>query len=258
MRNKIAIITSIFGGYEKLNPHTNVINKDKVDWYCFTDDPTKHESWQIITTPYHILNMEDNHDKYIPYKNYYANVNDMRVINMMSAKYYKTQAHHIDILQSYEYYIWIDGNISLRDNFVDHLIQLFESNPTAELFVYKHREKDGYPDRTSITEEVSFCKDWDKYNTQDLDGQLQAYKTNGFQDDMGLFQLGVFYRRNNQSINNVYDLWWEHNLKYSYQDQVSFPYVLWKSKKMPDFTIDKSIWNNEEFYVTEHYNACFY
>ena len=176
----------------------------------------------------------------------------------MSAKYYKTQSHNIDILQQYDYYIWIDGNITLRDHFVDHLIQLFENNLSAELIVYKHREKDGYPDRTSITEEVRFCKDWVKYNQQNLDGQLYDYKQNGFNDDVGLFQLCAFYRKKQPAVNTIFDLWWNHNLKYSYQDQISFPYVLWELNKLPDIIIDKSTWNNEEFFVGDHYNAKFY
>ena len=81
--------------------------------------------------------------------------------------------------------------------------------------------------------------------------QYNAYIEDNFPDNSGLFEKTVFIRRNNLEINNLFDLWWENNLKYSYQDQISYPYVLWKTNIMPDYIIKKNVFNNEDYTYTD-------
>lgn len=248
---KIAIITSIYGGYEYLKTYENVLNKDLVDWYCFTDSArlTKSAPWKIITTPYHLLNTK-NKSKY---KNHFSGIKEEKVKNMMSAKYYKAVPHEIDILQGYDYFIWIDGNIKLRDNFIHNVMELFDQNQNANVFNFKHSQRD------CVKDEVFFCKDWEKYRNQNLETQLNDYIDDGFDDSNGLYELTSFYRKNTPEINKIFDLWWIHNLKYSYQDQISYPYVFWKFNTKPDYVIHQNVFSNEDYcYVDEgHYNSKF-
>ena len=47
---RIAIYTSIFGGYDKLNE--NQYKMDGVDYLCFTDSDIKSDTWDVIkSTP---------------------------------------------------------------------------------------------------------------------------------------------------------------------------------------------------------------
>ena len=235
---KIAVITSIFGNYENLKDHLNVQNYNAFDWYCFTDNikQKKKGVWTIINTPYHLQN-ETNQT----YKNSFNNITDENTKNMMYAKYYKAQMHKIDILQDYDYYIWIDGSIKLRPNFVNNLIKLINLNKDIDLINFRHSA------RSNIKDEVYYCKDWPKYKAQDLEYQYKYYLKNGFPDNIGLFELTSFYRKNNDRTNAVFDDWWIQNQQFSYQDQVSFPYSLWKSNKINQLILDENVMNNDKY-----------
>ena len=231
---KIAIITAIYGNYDNIKEQ-NINNKADVDWYCFTDNTDmKSDQWTIITTPYHL-----NSTKY-EYKNSYHNVSDKKIYNMMSAKYYKLKNHEIDILQKYDYIIWIDGSITLRPNFINNVLKNIIDND-YELASFKHSE------RNNINDEVKLSLTMDKYKTQDLKTQYQDYLQDGFNDKIGLFENTIIIRKKTERINNIFDMWWIHNLKYSYQDQISYPYVLWKLNEIPDYVIQENVFNNTEY-----------
>ena len=231
---KIAIITAIYGNYDNIKEQ-DINNKADVDWYCFTDNTDmKSDQWTIITTPYHL-----NSTKY-EYKNSYHNVSDKKIYNMMCAKYYKLKNHEIDILQKYDYIIWIDGSITLRPNFINNVLTNIIDND-YELASFKHSE------RNNINDEVKLSLTMDKYKTQDLNTQYQFYLQDGFNDNIGLFENTIIIRKKTERINNIFDLWWIHNLKYSYQDQISFPYVLWKLNENPDYVIQENVFNNTEY-----------
>jgi hypothetical protein len=62
--NKIAVCTCIFNNYDKLRtlPEIPADISDKVDFYCFTDDPSLNVNdemrWIVDATPYHYLDTE--------------------------------------------------------------------------------------------------------------------------------------------------------------------------------------------------------
>ena len=233
---KIAIITSIYGNYDNFKSQDNVRGSDKVDWYCFTDNAKikASEKWKIITTPYHSVINSD----YLQYKNYYNNINSVKVKNMMSAKYYKLQSHHVGLLQKYDYYIWIDGSIFLRDDFIKNITDLI--NEDYNLINFKHSVRDNIKDELSASM-------YAKYDNQNLKYQYSQYIKDGFEDNVGLFENTIFIRKNVSHINALFDLWWVHNLKYSFQDQISYPYVLWKSGIKVDKVIHENVFNNEKY-----------
>ena len=81
---KIAIYTSIFGGYDNL--HEDQIQMDGVDYICFTDSDIKSDVWNIVkSTPIY---------------------NDPN----RNAKKYKILPHRY--LSEYDYSVWIDGNFN--------------------------------------------------------------------------------------------------------------------------------------------------
>jgi len=236
---KIAIITSIYGNYDNLKEQ-NINNKNLVDWYCFTDNVniTHQIPWTIINTPYHLINT-DNNDTYNSYKNYYKNIKDDKTFNMMSAKYYKIKTHEIDILKDYDYYIWVDGSMNLKNNFIDNMINLI--NNGNELINFKHNKRD------NIKDEVELSASWSKYYDQNLQFQYNDYIKNNFTDKEGLFELPIICKKNNDRINRIFDMWWIHNLKYSFQDQISYPYVLWELNDKPDHVIKLNVFDNDKY-----------
>jgi hypothetical protein len=74
-----------------------------------------------------------------------------------------------------------------------------------------------------------------KYQNEPLDEQIESYKKEGFPQNLGLYECGISARdMNNQDVKKLGELWHEQNLNWSYQDQVSFPYCLWKTQYKPD------------------------
>jgi hypothetical protein len=231
----VAIITAIYGDYDNLkDPNIDYI--EKVDWYCFTDNNNiKSNFWKIINTPYHLnSNTNDN------YKNSYSNIKDKKTYNMMCAKYYKMKNHEIDILNKYDYIVWIDGSIILRKNFIENVSNNILKKD-IELANFKHSVRNNIKDETNVSIEM------EKYKTQGVDKQYNHYIANGFDDSVGLFENTIIIRKKTDRTNDIFDTWWLHNLIYSYQDQISYPYVLWEKNFLPDFIINENVFNNNNY-----------
>ena len=105
---RIAVITAIFGGYEKTCKHY-AFQSVPVDFFCFTDDPTLHcPGWTVVTKPYHKLALIDE-----------IKLNASRELNSLHqnqhpfniAKFYKTSFHKIPILWGYDAIVWVDGTV---------------------------------------------------------------------------------------------------------------------------------------------------
>jgi hypothetical protein len=210
---------------------------DMVDWYCFTDSTNMRSNiWRIINTPYHLKNRRD---EYVKYHNYYDNIIDAKTRNMMSAKYYKAKPHDIDILQAYDFYIWVDGSITLRPNFLVNMIR--HINAGHDLINFKHSARD------NIRDEAAHSIEMNKYSTQDIMGQYDAYIEEGFPDNIGLFECTIMGKKNSPEINYIFDTWWMENLKHTYQDQISYPYALWKNGNYNQYIIKEKVFNNKEY-----------
>jgi hypothetical protein len=83
--------------------------------------------------------------------------------------------------------------------------------------------------------------------------QLERYIKDGYPDNT-LYECGFFIYKNNDLHCKLLDDWWEENIKYSYQDQLSLPYLLWKHNIKPTILNDDnfvknkitgSVWNNK-------------
>jgi hypothetical protein len=239
---KIACITSIYGEYDNLKT-PNINGLEYIDWYCFTDNNNiKSNIWKIINRPYHIENMKKEFNNY---KNHYNNISDINILNMMSAKYYKIMTHEIDILKKYDYYIWIDGSIFLRPTFLNNIIEIINQD-NINLINFKHSVRD------NVRDEVITSIEMDKYKNQEIIKQYNEYLEKGFLDKRGLYENTVIIRRNNKIINNLFNKWWIHNLKYSYQDQISYPYILSKYNLNPDYIINENVFNNDNYTYSDY------
>ena len=66
-----------------------------------------------------------------------------------------------------------------------------------------------------------------------VQNQINYYKSEGFPENYGLFELPVSIRKNTDRIKTLNLMWWEQICKYSSRDQVSMPFVLWKTNINP-------------------------
>jgi hypothetical protein len=231
---KVAVLCSNFGDYDYIYSNPKLIDKNKFDWYLFTDNKNEKSTfWNIINQEFHFENKIDG-------KNNFLNKElTPKVKNMMIAKYYKLQSHNIKIIKdnNYTHVVWIDSSISiLNNNFVNDLIDIINKDE-IELVNFYH------PERNNIYTEADLSIKMDKYECQDIPSQIKKYKEEGFSEN-NLFWCGFFCRKLNEKINKIFDDWWNENIKMSFQDQISFPYVLWKNNKYPDYIIRQSMYNN--------------
>ena len=247
---EIAIITANIGGYDqKIMDISQMINKDFFDWYYFTDSFITSTDWNIID--------DKTINKNI--KNMFGNK------NMMTAKYYKVQPYDIEILQKYKYIIWIDGSIELRNHhFVQDIIQKIESSYLQKnIYLFEHYI------RENIWDEYILSCSIPKYSDCDMLNQVEKYMSdmsniNDKNKYPKLYECGIIIYRACPSIYNLCHDWWEEINKYGFQDQLSFPYVLYKNNIIPELlneenfikgslTLEGSVWNNKRFgYVRNH------
>ena len=60
--------------------------------------------------------------------------------------------------------------------------------------------------------------------------QVNLYKEAGFPEKFGMREFSVIVRKhNNAECIKLMEQWWEQVNQYTMRDQISFPYVLWKS-----------------------------
>lgn len=235
LKLKVAVICANFGDYDYIYSNSNLIDKNKFDWYLFTDNKSEKSTfWNIIHQEFHLQNKTEG-------KNNFLNIDiSSKVKNMMIAKYYKLQTHNINFIKdnNYSHIVWIDSSISILNNhFVNDLLDII-SKDEVNIVNFIHTE------RNNIYDEANLSIKMDKYECQDIESQVKKYKEDGFNEN-NLFCCGFFCRRINEQMNKIFDDWWVENVKNSFQDQISFPYVLWKNNKYPEHIIQQNMYNNQ-------------
>lgn len=196
-----AVCTAVTGAYE----HTcSKLFLEGVDYIYFTDG-------QIP------FGMPDEWKQII--------LGDELMDNRRRAKRPKLNPHSIDILNNYKYLIWIDGDMEiLTPGFVPEIISFLNNGfVISPHFDNRH---------CAYTEAEIRPK---KYAKEPLDQQVAFYKQEGFPKDFGLYECGVSARdMTNLEVKKLGEFWYEQNMTWSYQDQVSLPYCLWKTGYKPD------------------------
>jgi len=150
----------------------------------------------------------------------------------MKAKYFKCNSHILDCDVS----IWIDGSATIKAaNFKQWCI---EQLGDSDIALFKH------PERDCIYDEANFCHNMPKYRDLPVLLQVMEYMRMKYPRKNGLWACGLLIRRHNQKVKEFNRLWWRHNKKYTYQDQLSFP-VCAREVGLNVKTIDLNLWDNE-------------
>lgn len=194
------------------------------------------------TNDYKLQNRSDNAIVMLGDKNY--------VIPQIQSKIYKILGHlyfpNADIL------VWIDYNIVSKINEYK-LVEKYLSN--ADLFIAKH------PFRKNIYEEFNELIKTKRFENikNELQNQKEFYENNNFNlnkaNEIGLFECSFIIRKNTAVINELFEKWWANICRFTYRDQVSFPYVLqnYIDKIKINSQGINDIRKNENFIYTLHY-----
>jgi hypothetical protein len=211
------VYTAIYGEYDRLNPQPKI---EDVDYVCFTDNGNLgREPWRVI-----VRSPRYPHPR-------------------LSAKYFKMLPHRV--LGAYRYTVWIDGNVIIRDS----------GFPRALL---SHAEDSGFallphPDRSCIFDEAEFsAQHMPKYRGQRVMEQVHHYESQGYPRDNGLYAGGLLARDSSRrKVRRLCRHWLRENLRWTYQDQLSLPYLCWKEGFRPGVFPD-NLWQNRWFDILEH------
>lgn len=211
-RNKFLVLTAAFGGIDAIHPIPFAYREPGVD-YIFVTDKTIRISdgvdlgWRIETP------------------DIYAGELGTRTI----AKYFKTQAHRA--FPGYDAYLWLDASFRfIKRGHVAYMLHLMTSSNTTVVFR-------PHPDRQTVAGELEYCVAAIKkqtqyfvtrYGGQPMEQQVHHYTSLGFPDNVGLYAAGMFAYFPTAKMKTLFDDWWTENLEWTIQDQLSFPFVLWK------------------------------
>jgi hypothetical protein len=135
--------------------------------------------------------------------------------------------------------IWVDGSIRITSaKFVEYMVE--QAGDTMAAFQH--------PWRTCIYEEAQECHDMIKYRDQPILSQVEHYRDLGWPENGGLIAGGVICWKRSYINPRANQAWWEEMMKWSLQDQLSFPIVA-SEHGLEVNVCNKSLMNNEYFQV---------
>lgn len=208
--NKMVIYTAFTGDYDTLKEPEFI--DENCDYICFTDNPDlKSDTWKIIQ-------MEDS-----------------TLDNNRKAKQYKLLPHRY--LKDYKYSFWLDGTFKIKGSIREYIYKYLKEN--SNMLCVVHTERD------CIYDEYEASKIIPRYPRAVMEEQVKTYEKEGFPRKYGLAVMGAIFRQHNSpDIIKLMEDWWDENIKFTNQDQLSFAYVAWKNDFHPSVSLIY-YWDNE-------------
>jgi len=123
--------------------------------------------------------------------------------------------------------VWLDASARIVD--MDKFVAAIRSVPdTQSIGQFKH------PDRDDIVDEAFVSERMEKYQGQDVVTQAKLYQRRGLPNHWGLWATGMIVYHpsvyDHQSFGNA---WLAEQAAWTYQDQISEPYLLWRAGYQP-------------------------
>jgi hypothetical protein len=127
----------------------------------------------------------------------------------------------------HETIVWLDASARITDidRFVDVVKSVSVTEPMAQ-FVH--------PDRDDVEDEAKVSATMEKYQGQKVGMQAWLYRHHGLPAHWGLWATGmIVYHPLAFDIQAFGNAWLAEQLAWTYQDQISEPYLLWKADYKP-------------------------
>ena len=199
---KKVVYTILIGKYDKVHS----IKKEKgYDYFMLTDQQLKNytkSNWTILYL-----------DKKTKYKSKKEKIKRQR--------FYKTHPHLL--FKNYDLSIYIDATYKIKGNLDDFLLRIL--TPNISIYLLEH------PDRNSIHNEFNAVIHYRKESRKNIDPIKKKYKKERYPDNNGLAETCLIIRKHNE-LNCIYFMeeWFNEIKQYSHRDQLSFNYILWKTR----------------------------
>ena len=125
------------------------------------------------------------------------------------------------LLPDYDVWVWMDNEIyftyDLRSLVDFHL-------GDNDLAVHKHCDRNCLYEEVEATSRRSPLRDPIGLIT----GQGKSYRDEGYPEQIGLYENGILFRKNNERVREFNKLWFDETAKWNTEDQLSMMYSLWK------------------------------
>jgi hypothetical protein len=190
--------SAIFGGYDHPKPAPHV---PSVEFVMFTDAP------DLVAPGWEIRRESPNPP----------------VHPRMAAKFYKLLPHLV--LPDAERTVWVDGGHTVLTPAA--IEQALACIGPAGIALHKH------PGRDCVYQEALASLQFAKYDGQPIVEQAAAYRRQKHPEHWGLWACGSIARVRSDRLDAVMDDWWNENVMWSYQDQISFPVVMRRAGLTP-------------------------
>jgi len=149
-----------------------------------------------------------------------------------------------------DYSIWIDGNITLL---VDPGLLVGEFLGDADISVWKHFDRNCiYKEHTAargLFENGTICNE-NVYT--EINSQIEEYKNKEFPKNFGLGECNVIIRKHSPQIEAFNNYWWSEICRWSFRDQISFPYIINKFPKIKVNFVKGNPRNHDYFNYKPH------
>ncbi|UCH47834.1 MAG: DUF616 domain-containing protein [Betaproteobacteria bacterium] len=196
----VVVYSCVVNNYDRLMP-PRILPKG-VSFVCFTDAPKKRvKGWEMqpLAQP--------------------SEIHDPALVN----RYHKFFSHRV--LPDADLSIYVDGNLRIEGDLGPLLDQFIASN--VAMACPRH------PERSDVIDEARFCEYLGKFNSNDtavIDKQLATYADDGMPSDAPLSENYLILRNHRaEGLDAAMSLWWDELLRFTRRDQISLPYVLWKT-----------------------------
>jgi len=195
---KKVVYSIIISKYDEISS----FNKQKgYNYFLFSDFNYKNTNWTII-----------------PISKLIKKTNISRI---KMTRYFKFFPHLF--FKHYELSIYIDASYIIRGDLNELLLRAL--NPSFDLYFLQHER------RNKIFQEFSAVIKFKKDTKESVERVKKRYIKENFPDNLGLTENCIIIRKhNNKNIIKLMKLWWNEIKAYSYRDQLSLNYVIWKSK----------------------------
>lgn len=194
---KRLIYTAVFGGYDRVYPP--VKPEPGVDYVIVTEDAAVQvPGWRTLR----------------------ADINSFATPKAANL-YHRALIHRM--LPGYDASLYIDGNIRLLGPTSPLFEALKESGAALMLFAH--------PLRHTVSEELEAVIAAGKVADADRGRQeVESYLNNGFPDNIGLGETTIILKNHRHpKLDDAMSLWSELFQQHLSRDQLSLPYVVWKS-----------------------------
>jgi hypothetical protein len=193
---KKVVYSVIIGDYDNISPFPF---QEGFDYFLFSDVIYNNTNWTIIP----ISKLKEK-----------VNISGIKI-----TRYIKLFPHLF--FKDYELSIYFDGSLILNGDLNELLLRIL--NPNFNLYLLQH------PLRNKVFQELSAVVFYKKDTKEAVDIIEKRYVEINFPDNLGLTENCIIIRRHNKKdIIKLMEVWWNEIKNYSYRDQLSLNFAIWK------------------------------